>query len=127
MTTLTEGRHPGEVILREANGTRSRDNIIIPSGTGVVAAGTVLGAITANPGMFVPSPAALTGGIEGAEVAKAINIHAVDAIDRDISVAALTRDAEVNGSCLVFEATVDDDTKKNTKAAQLAAVGLIVR
>ena len=127
MTTLTEGRHPGEVILREANGTRSRDNIIIPAGTGVVAAGTVLGEITAAPGTFVPSPNASTGGIEGAEMAKAINIHEVDATDRDVSVAALSRDAEVNGSCLEFEATVDDDTKKDAKATQLAAVGLIVR
>jgi len=45
MTTLTEGRHPGEAILSEANFHRSRDSITIPAGTGVVPAGTVLGEV----------------------------------------------------------------------------------
>lgn len=127
MTTLTEGRHPGEAILSEANFHRSRDNITIPAGTGVVPAGTVLGEVTANPGQFVPSPHAEVAGVEGAETAKAMNIHAVDATDADVSVAAITRDAELNGACLEFEATVDDDAKKATKSEQLAAAGIIVR
>ena len=127
MTTLTEGRHPGEAILSEATKSRSRDNIIIPSGTGIVAAGTVLGEITASPGEYAPSPHAEEAGIEGAETASAMNIHAVDATDRDVAVAAITRDAELNGSCLEFEATVDDDAKKATKSDQLAAAGIIVR
>lgn len=127
MTTLTEGRHPGEAILSEANFHRSRDNITIPAGTGVVPAGTILGEVTASPGEFVPSPNAEAVGIEGAETAKAMNIHAVDATDAAVSVAAITRDAELNGACLEFEATVDDDAKKATKSEQLAAAGIIVR
>lgn len=126
-TTFTEGRHPGEPILSEANKNRSRDNITIPSGTGVVPAGTVLGEITASPGSFAPSPDAVVAGIEGAETATAMNIHAVDATTADVAVAAVTRDAELNGSCLEFDATVDDDAKKAAKTAQLAAVGIIVR
>ena len=127
MTILTEGRHPGEAILSEANFHRSRDSITIPAGTGVVKAGTVLGEVTASPGEFVPSPDAVTVGIEGAETAKAMNIHEVDATDVDVKVAAITRDAELNGSCLEFEATVDDDAKKAAKATQLEAAGIIVR
>lgn len=127
MTVFTEGRHPGEAILSEANRHRSRDNIIIPAGTGVVPAGSVLGEVTATPGKFVPSPNAVVPAIAGAETAKAINIHEVNATDTDVSVAAIVRDAELNGACLEYDGTVDTDVKKAAKAEQLAAVGLIVR
>lgn len=126
-TTFTEGRHPGEAILSEAEFHRSRDNVTIPAGTGVVPANTVLGEVTASPGEFVPSPHAETVGIEGAETAKAVSIHEVDATDVDVQVAALTRAAQLNGACLEFDASVDDDTKKGAKTDQLKAVGLIVR
>lgn len=127
MTTLTEGRHPGEAILSEANKSRSRDSITIPAGTGVVPAGTVLGEVTANPGEFVPSPLAETAGVEGAETAKAMNIHQVDATDAAVKVAAITRDAELNGACLEFEDSVTTEAHKAAKADELAAVGIIVR
>jgi len=45
MTTLTEGKHAGEFIDSEANGTRSRDEIVILTGENVVA-GEVLGQVT---------------------------------------------------------------------------------
>lgn len=45
MTVFTEGRHPGEGLLSEANGSRSRGKATIPSGTGVVEPGAVLGAV----------------------------------------------------------------------------------
>lgn len=126
-TEFTEGRHPGEAILTEANGARSRENVTIPSGTGVVEANTVLGEITASPGNYTPSPNASTAGIEGAETAKGVLLHAVDATDSAVSVAMIARDAEINGACLEYEASVDDAAKIAAKAAQLAAVGLIVR
>jgi hypothetical protein len=127
MTMLTEPRHPGEAILSEANGNRSRDNIIIPAGTGVVPAGTVLGEVAANPGQFVPSPHAVVTGLEGAETASAVNIHTVDATNTDRAVAAITRDAALNGSCLEYDTTVDDPAKRAAKAAQLKTQGMIVR
>ena len=37
------------------------------------------------------------------------------------------RDAEVIGEDLVFDASVNDATKRNAKIAELAAVGIIVR
>lgn len=47
MTTLTEPRRPGAFIISEASGTRSREAIVINAGAGRLAAGTVLGVITA--------------------------------------------------------------------------------
>jgi hypothetical protein len=122
MTEFTEGRHPGEAILSEASRARSRDNITIPAGTGVVEPGTVLG-VDSN-GNYVPSTVAVA---DGAETAMAMNIHGVDATDAAVAVAAITRDAELNGACLVFEATVDTDAEKQAKIDELAAVGIIVR
>jgi hypothetical protein len=43
MTVLVETRHPGEFILSEANGQRSREAITIASGAGIIAAGRVFG------------------------------------------------------------------------------------
>lgn len=43
---LTEGMHTGEFLLSEANGTRSRDSIVIAAGSGKLEAGTVLATIT---------------------------------------------------------------------------------
>lgn len=44
--SYTEGRHAGEFLLSEASGTRSRENIVVASGSGVLPAGSVLGQIT---------------------------------------------------------------------------------
>lgn len=122
-TVLTEGVHPIEFLLSEGQGTRSRDAIVIASGSGVVKAGTVLGKITAS-GKFAPSAAT---GSDGSQTGVAINLYTVDATSADQRVAAVTRDAEVNGNCIFYAASVDDDTKKAAKATQLAAAGIIVR
>lgn len=45
MAVLNEARHTGEFILSESSGHRSRDAIVIASGEGVLAAGTVLGQV----------------------------------------------------------------------------------
>lgn len=47
MSIKTEGVHAGEFLLSEANGSRSRENIVIAAGAGQLAAGTVLAVITA--------------------------------------------------------------------------------
>lgn len=57
MTVFTEGKHPGEFIMSEASRARSRDNIIIVSGSGVVKAGTVLGKV----GVGAATASAVTG------------------------------------------------------------------
>lgn len=123
MAALTEGRYAAEFVLSEASGSRSRDNITIVSGAGVVAAGTVLGKITAS-GKYKPST---DTGSDGGQTAIAISLYKVDATSADVAVAAITRDAEVNRNILTYDSTVSDDTKKSAKHTQLAAVGIIVR
>jgi hypothetical protein len=51
----------------------------------------------------------------------------VDVTDGDVEVTIIAREAEVRASDLLYEATVDTDNEKATKATQLAAVGIIVR
>jgi len=115
---FSEGRHPGEAILSEANKSRSRDNTVIESGSGVVEAGTVLAAGAAA-GEMKPAGAADTG--------IAVIIAGVDASTVAVPAAVIARDAEMNGACLVFEASVDTDAEKAAKVADLAAKGVIVR
>lgn len=113
--------------LHEASGTRSRATAIIPAGTGALVAGTVLGEVTATPGHFVPSPDAVTAGIEGAEVAKAVLGYGVDAQAEDVEVAIVDRDIEVKIGMLVYDPSVDDQAKTDAKIAQLDAVGIRAR
>lgn len=124
MTTFTEGRHPGEFLLSEANFHRSRDEITIASGSGKIEPGTVLGLVTAS-GKY--KPATDTTGDDGAETAVAIALYGVDATSADAKVAAITRDAEVKGHALVYGSTIDNDNKKAAARGQLAGVGIIVR
>ncbi|WP_395661514.1 major capsid protein [Aestuariivirga sp.] len=100
MTVLMETRHPGEFILSEANGQRSREAITIASGAGIIAAGTVLGKITASGKYF----ASAVGASDGSQVPAAIAIYGADASAADVSVSAIVRDAEVNGNCLANRA-----------------------
>lgn len=123
MTTLNEGRHPGEFLLSEANFHRSRDAIILAKGSGIVEPGTVLALITAT-GKY--KPAAATGE-DGSETAIAVNLYGADTGAADVPVAAITRDAEIKAVSLVYGATLDDDAKKLAARAQLAAVGIISR
>ncbi|MBN9033696.1 MAG: hypothetical protein BGO05_05425 [Rhizobiales bacterium 63-7] len=126
MTIFTEGRHSTEGLLSEANFHRSRDNIVIAAGAGLIVAGMVLGKVTAS-GKYVPSANAEITGEEGAEVGAAIALYNCDATSADQKVAAITRDAEWNGNTLSFDSTVNDAGKKATKVAQLAAKGIIAR
>ena len=123
MTVLVETRHPGEFILSEANGQRSRDVITIASGAGIIAAGTVLGKVTAT-GKYVASA---VGASDGSQTAAAINIYGADASASDVTVSAILRDAEVNGKCLTYHADRDQAAEKAAANTALAALGVIVR
>jgi len=126
MTTFTEGRHATEGLLSEAGFHRSRDNITIEAGAGVIVPGQILGRVTAG-GKFIPSPHALVAGDEGAEAGYAIALYGCDATGQDVQIAAITRDAEWNGHTLTFHSSVNDAAKRATKLAQLAARGIIAR
>lgn len=120
--TFTEGRHAAEFVMSEANHHRSRDAITVESGAGILAAGTVVGAKSND--KFIASPVAAD---DGAETATAIILYEVDATSADVNVAAITRDAEVNGNILTYAADVDTDPERAAKATELAAVGIVVR
>jgi len=123
MTKFTEGVHAAESVLSEAAGSRSRDDITVLSGSGVVKANTVLGKITAS-GKYKP---ATNTGADGAQLASAINLHEVDATSGDVDVAAVTRDAEVNANIIVYGATIDNSTKEDLAKTQLASNGIVAR
>ena len=123
MTVLIEGLHPGAFLMSEANGQRSRENIIIESGAGIIAPGTVLGKVTAT-GKYIASA---IGAADGSETPVAINIYGADASASDAAVSAIVRDAEVNGHCLVYHADRDQPAEKDAANAALGALGIIVR
>lgn len=123
MDTKTESQRTLAFLLSEANGKRSRQTVTIISGAGVLAAGTVLGKITAS-GKYTSSPAT---GADGSESAIAVLSHEVDASAADVAAVVIARDAEVKTPELAYAASVDDSNKRAAKATQLATVGIIVR
>jgi len=129
MTVLMEGRHPGEFLLSEANGQRSREEITVAAGSGVIAPGAVLGRYTsgANIGKYALAPASAADPDVGHHVATAVALYGCDTTTSDQTIAVIHRDAEVNRHGLSYASSVDDTAKRAAKAAQLAAVGIIVR
>lgn len=127
MENKVMGPRPLEFIQNEGDGHISRDVAKIPAGTGKIEPGTVLGELTAAKGSFIPSPAAVVVGKEGAETAKAINCYAVDATTQDAEAVIVNVHAEVKTSLLVFDASVNDAAKQATKLEQLRAVHIKAR
>ncbi len=93
------------------------------TGATYLEAGTVLGKLTSG-GKYVISP---DSGSDGSQTAVAVLLHFADISAGDVEAAVVDMDAAVIGDLLVYDSTVDDDTKKATKAAQLRAVGIKVR
>lgn len=122
MDTETMGARTLEFLLSEGNGNYSREAVTILSGQNL-AAGTVLGKITAS-GKY---KAATATGSDGGENAVAVLVAAVDASGGDLPGVAIVRAAEVKEDYLVFGATIDDGTKEAAAIAQLKAVGIIAR
>jgi hypothetical protein len=87
----------------------------------------VLGKITAN-SKYRLSPAAQVVGDEGAEIAVAVLIQAVDTTGGDKTGLVVGRGpAIVSKAALVFDASVDKPAEKTAKHAQLAAAGIVPR
>lgn len=61
MTIKTEGIHPGEFLLSEANGYRSRDVVVICAGSGLLSAGTLIAQLTAANALTPTAKAGNTG------------------------------------------------------------------
>jgi hypothetical protein len=112
---LTEGKHPGEFILSEGNGSISREAVTIAAAAGALVDGTVLGKITAS-GKYVAYSNAAS---DGTEVAAGVLYGQVPDTAADQKAVAIVRFAEVMSSALT-----GIDTAGTT---DLAALGVIVR
>lgn len=125
----TEGRHATEGLLSEAPSGLSRDNLVIASGSGIIAPGTVLGKFTsgANLGKYGPSPNAAADPDVGNQVAKAVALYGCDATSADAEISGISRLAQWKIGDLIFDASVDNDAKKAAKIAQLALADIIAR
>lgn len=110
----TEAARAGDFIIAEANGTLSRDDVTIVSGQNL-AAGTVLGKITASGKMTAYSNVAT----DGSQAAVGILYDAVDASAADAPGVMIARHAEVVGA----ELTGNDAPG----TADLLALDIIVR
>lgn len=112
---LTEGKYTGEFLLSEANGTRSREEVVIAAAAGAMVPGTLVGKITAS-GKYV---AYSNGAADGTQTAAGVLYHAVADTAADQKAVIIARDAEVNGD----ELTGSDAAG----VADLLALGIIVR
>lgn len=126
-TVYTEGTHPGEFIVSEANAggagvSRSREAITIAISQTLVA-GAVLGVVTASGEYAEHDPAA----VNGLEVAAGVLFDAVttDGVDTANAV-ALVRDCEVNASELTWITGISAP-QLVTAGDELLAIGVIQR
>ncbi len=120
MPNRIEGKHRGEYIVSEGNGSVSRETVTFAQGQ-FVSACTVLGLVTAT-GKYVPlNPA----GADGSQTAAGVSYDNVDATLADRRAVITARDTEVNSSDLAWGAA----TPAQIAAAkvQLAALGIICR
>ena len=126
MTVLTSPATLGDLLKREFDPHYSRETVTLKAGT-AYPLGAVLGRITAD-GKYVFSPAASTTGIEGAEIANAVLIEAVDATAADAPALVIVRGPVIVADrALVFDASVADPAAQSLKHQQLAAHGIVVR
>lgn len=126
MTVLTSPATLGELLKREFDPNYSRETVTLKAGT-AYPLGAVLGRITAD-GKYILSPHAAVTGSEGAEIANAVLIAAVDATAADTPALVLVRGPVIVADrALVFDASVADAAAQSLKHQQLAAHGIVVR
>lgn len=126
MPTLTSPPTQGDLLKYELNGSYCRETVTLRGGASYPL-GAVLGQVTAT-GKYILSPAATVVGDEGAEVASAVLIEAVDATGGDRTGLVLTRGpAIVSKSALGFDASVDQPAEIAAKHAELASQGIVAR
>jgi hypothetical protein len=120
-TTKVEGKHTGEFIASEANGTQSRDLGTLASGQ-TLQAGTVLGRITTGGNLTQWNP----GAADGSQNAMGVLYDNVDASAGAVTVVFIARMAEVNDKELVWFATATAPQKAAARTA-LQALTILVR
>lgn len=123
MTTLSEGRTPGDFMLFEESSLYSRDEVTIAAGADLEP-GTVLGKVTAS-GKFVKS---VETAVDGSETAVAVLYTQANAASADVTDAVvIARHAEVRRGGLIFDATYDSKAKRDAAVAELKTAGILAR
>ena len=126
MPVLTASPTLGDLLKFELNASYSRETATLKAGTSYPL-GSVLGRITATD-EFRLSPAAEVVGDEGAEVAVAILLEAVDATDGAVTGLIAARGPVILAEgVLTFDPSVDQPAEWATKVVQLSALGLVAR
>ncbi len=126
MPTLTASPTLGDLLKFECNPSYGRETVMLKADTSYPL-GSVLGRITAT-GEYRLSPAAEVVGDEGAEVAVAVLLEAVDATDAAVTGLIAARGPVILAeAALAFDASVDLPAERAAKIAQLASVGLVAR
>lgn len=120
-TPIVEGRHPGEFILSEAPGKRSREVVTI-SDSVAITPGQILGKVTAD-GKYQAYDNANT--VVGTGTALAIAVYGLTATDTSRKITVLVRDCEVNGKCLEWNGQAGADLTAGI--ADLLALGIVIR
>ncbi len=116
----------GDLIKRESDPDYTRETVTLKAGS-AYPLGAVLGRITAS-GIHALSPAASTPGIEGAEIACAVLLHAAPISDTDTPALILARGPVIVAErALVLDASVSGAAAQALKHQQLAAHGIVVR
>lgn len=113
----TEGRHAGEFLLSEANGTRSREEITVAATAAALPSGQLLGKLTAT-GEYVPyDPAAEPA--DGSETVAAVLWAPVGASESAQRTVGIVRDAEIIERLITGLGTGGE--------SDLLAMGIVVR
>lgn len=112
-----------EWLKHELDPQFTRKTVTIASGAGVLKTGTVLGKVTAS-GKYVKH---VNGAADGTQTAAAILLNVVDATSADVQAVVIIRDAVVNPLSLVWDASVNNQTKKDSALASLATLGIATR
>jgi hypothetical protein len=123
MPVLTQTPTMGDVLKYELNPNFTRETVTLLAGTNY-RVGAVLGRITASGKMKLSTAT----GTDGAQNAAGMLLDDVDATNADANAVVILRGpAIVSKAALVFDASVDDATKRAAKHAQLTALGIIPR
>jgi hypothetical protein len=125
MTAFTESNRIGDILKREFAPELNREEVTIASGQNL-AAGTVLGKITAS-GEYMLHDNAATGGTAGAEVAAGVLLFDCNASSGATKAVALLRGpAVVALGKLIFKSGISG-ANKTAALDKLASLGIVAR
>lgn len=111
-------------LRHELDARLNREEVTIVAGAGVLPTGTVMGKISAS-GKYKRH---VNGAGDGTQTAVAVLLNAVDASGgSDVNGVLVTGNAEIVALSLSWDASVNDNTKKNAALAQLATLGFKTR